>query len=103
MDHTKCALSRSSRISLKERRDHCFLCQSPLYTTQDKGQFRTADDNILLVKASGGVPIKMVPYHKSLSASVNGTLPVDRLLDVMIPPARGCWLPVFVSYAAMPL
>ncbi len=32
MGHTHCAPSRTSRISLRARRDHCSRCQSPLYT-----------------------------------------------------------------------
>ena len=55
------------------------------------------------MNSTGGVPIEMVPYHKSELSSVNESLPVLRLLDVLIPPERGCGLPVFFSYAVIPV
>lgn len=54
------------------------------------------------MNCTGGVPIEMVPNHKEESASVNGTLPVLRFFDVLMPPDKGYALPVFVSYVAMP-
>jgi hypothetical protein len=40
-----------------------------------------------------------VPYHQSELTSVNGTLPVAR---VLMPP-EWCGLPVFFIYASLPL
>lgn len=55
------------------------------------------------MKSTGGVPIEMVPNHKKELESVNGTLPVLRLLDVLIPSDKGYCLPVFFANVAMPL
>ena len=64
---------------------------------------RLQNDKVIPVNSTGGVPIEMVPYHKSELSSVNESLPVLRLLDVLIPPERECGLPVFFLYAVIPV
>lgn len=71
------------------------VLMSTEYETGSDNRFQTGDSNVLPVKFFGGVPIEMVPYHKKLSSSINGTLPA-RFLDVLMPPARGCCRPVFL-------
>ena len=61
------------------------------------------DGKVIPVKVFRGVPIEMVPYQKLASSSVNGMVPsVPRLVDVLIPPERGCGFPVFFLYEAIP-
>ena len=57
------------------------------------------------MKGTAGVQMEMVPYHKTDLSSVNESAPVARLFmfDVLMPPESGCGLPVFLSYAVMPL
>ena len=63
MDHTFRALSRTSRNLLKERRDRCSLCQSPLYTTQVRGPIlnrrkegHTSEDLSRRADRNGAIP-----------------------------------------------
>ena len=105
MGHTTCAPSRTTRNSSMARRDHYSRCQSLLYyKTESDGNLK-ANDKVIPVKDTGGVPMEMVPYHKLTLWLLSGMVPVSRLRDsgVLIPLERECSVPVFFLYAAIPV
>jgi len=100
------ALADGSYVSCPEQLDAQFtdgtkrsllpVSKSTAYNVWSDEKIGEQIRKIIPVKESACVPIEMEPYHNRALSSVSGSLPVSRLPNCLIPPARGCTLLVFL-------